>query len=238
MFVRFTMKSRNEKTGPIPVSTTSDNSCPESCALKKSGCYAKHGRLALIWREVNQGLWSKDWKAFCADIAALPAATFWRHNQAGDLPGFGDKIDSRKLASLVRANHGRRGFTYTHKPVLADRSAPNGANLADRNAANRAAVAHANANGFTVNLSADTLAQADALASLGIAPVVVILDQPEGQRHDAVTPQGRVVVTCPATYRDDTTCASCQLCQRQRKTIVGFPAHGPGRKAAAAIART
>jgi hypothetical protein len=34
------------------------------------------------------------------------------------------------------------------------------------------------------------------------------------------------VVICPATQRDDVSCASCQLCQRQRTAIVGFPAHG------------
>jgi len=52
------------------------------------------------------------------------------------------------------------------------------------------------------------------------------------------TPAGRKVATCPATYRDDVTCASCQLCQRKdRKVIVGFPAHGMRKKAASAIAR-
>ena len=30
----------------------------------------------------------------------------------------------------------------------------------------------------------------------------------------------------PATQRDDVSCATCQLCQRPRDTIVGFPAHG------------
>jgi hypothetical protein len=136
----------------------------------------------------------------------------------------GDAIDGKALRDLVKANAGKRGFTYTHKPM-------------DR-AGNRRAVAHANANGFTVNLSADTLAEADHLADLSIGPVVVVLDAAEGVRHDVLTPSGRKVATCPATYRDGVTCASCQLCARpNRKVIVGFPAHGVSKKAAAIIAR-
>lgn len=43
--------------------------------------------------------------------------------------------------------------------------------------------------------------------------------------------------TCPATYRDDVTCATCGLCaSTTRKVIVGFPAHGAAKRAAAAIA--
>jgi hypothetical protein len=133
-------------------------------------------------------------------------------------------IDHPALRQLVAANTGKRGFTYTHKPMHV--------------AANRVSVKHANEHGFTVNLSADTLAEADELAALNIAPVVVVLDAKEGERHDVTTPEGRKVATCPATYRDNVTCASCQLCQRRdRKVIVGFPAHGSGKKAAAAVAR-
>jgi hypothetical protein len=226
MQVHLTLASRNRKVGPIPVSTTTAASCPDACPLKAAGCYAKGGPLAMHWRKVTDGAAGTDWATFTATIAALPAGTFWRHNQAGDLPGHGDRIDATALHMLVEANAGKRGFTYTHKPVDG------------RHPLNRAAVAQANCNGFTVNLSADTLVEADTLAALNIGPVVVVQDAAEGERHDTVTPEGRKVVTCPATYRDDVTCASCQLCQRRdRKVIVGFPAHGSQKKKAAAIAR-
>ena len=98
-------------------------------------------------------------------------------------------------------------------------------------------MADANAGGFTVNLSANTLAHADELAALAIGPVAVVLDATEGERADAVTPAGRKVVTCPATYRDNVTCASCKLCAvADRKVIVGFPAHGFRAKKARAVA--
>ena len=62
------------------------------------------------------------------------------------------------------------------------------------------------------------------LADTGAGPVVVVLSS--DATANAVTPAGRRVVVCPATQRDDVSCATCQLCQRQRDTIVGFPAHG------------
>jgi hypothetical protein len=222
--VHLVLQTRNIKLGPIPTSTTTAVTCPDACPLKAKGCYAKSGPMAMHWRNVTENGAGTPWAEFTAKIANLPPGTFWRHNQAGDLPGLNNEIDATALRALVSANDGRRGFTYTHKPMTS--------------AKNRRAVAQANAGGFTVNLSADTLAEADELSELGIAPVVVILDSPEGERRDTVTPGGRAVATCPATYRDDVTCATCQLCQRQgRKVIVGFPAHGNGRKAAAAVAR-
>jgi hypothetical protein len=41
------------------------------------------------------------------------------------------------------------------------------------------------------------------------------------------------VVICPATYpKEEITCASCKLCAiPTRKSIIGFPAHGTGKKA-------
>jgi hypothetical protein len=96
-------------------------------------------------------------------------------------------------------------------------------------------VAYANAAGFTVNLSANNLAHADDLADLGIAPVVTVL--PADATDNTVTPKGRKVVICPATIRDDVSCATCGLCARLRDAIVGFPAHGASKRKAEAIAK-
>jgi hypothetical protein len=100
---------------------------------------------------------------------------------------------------------------------------------------NAALVKKANANGFTINLSANNLDHADALANLDVGPVVTIL--PTNARGPITTPQGRRVVVCPAVTNEATSCATCQLCQREdRKTIVGFPAHGVHKRKADAIA--
>lgn len=207
MQVHLTLKSANAKTGPIPVSTTEQASCPDDCTMKKE-CYAKSGPLALHWAAVSNGTRGTDWATFTATIAALPAGQLWRHNQAGDLPQADGTVDAVKLGQLVAANAGRRGFTYSHH----------------RDAVSIAWIRHANAWGFTVNLSANDLADADALADHAAGPVVVVL--PSTTTQNTTTPAGRVVVICPATQRDDVSCATCQLCQRQRAAIVGFPAHG------------
>ena len=207
MQAHITMKSANVKTGPIPVSTTTRDSCPADCAMK-SECYAASGPLALHWAAVSAGQRGTDWPTFTATIAQLPDGQLWRHNQAGDLPVAGGTVDPVKLGQLVAANAGKRGFTYSHH----------------RDAASIAWIRHANQWGFTVNLSANDLIDADTLADHQAGPVVVVL--PSTTTANTVTPAGRPVVICPATQRDDVSCATCQLCQRQRSAIVGFPAHG------------
>ena len=225
--VSLTLKSRNAKTGPIPVSTTTSTTCPDACPFKRTstsaqGCYADGGPLRIQWDKVSRGEAGHSWSDFLAQVGTLPANQLWRHNQAGDLPGVGDSIDGKAMYDLVVANTGKRGFTYTHKPM-------------DK-LANRDAVLHANASGFTVNLSANNLEHADELADLEIGPVVTVL--PMEQKENLTTPKGRKVVVCPATIRDDVSCMTCGLCARLRDAIIGFPAHGNGAKKANAIAMT
>lgn len=217
--VHLTLKSANVKTGPIPVSTTSKASCSDTCPFKDNGCYAESGPLALHWRAVTAGERGLDWTSFCDAIAQLPDGQLWRHNQAGDLPGIGDYINPAAMQLLIDANKGRRGFTYTHKPATPE---------------NLELIRAANAAGFTVNLSANNLAHADALADTGAGPVVTVL--PINAPAKMTTPAGRPVITCPAQTRDDVSCADCQLCARaDRPTIIGFLAHGTGAKKAEKI---
>jgi hypothetical protein len=224
--IHFKRRSGNEKTGPIPVTTTTAKTCSSLCAFLKNGCYAANFRLGMHWQKVTTETAGGTWEAGMAKIAKLKPGTLWRHNQAGDLPGIDSHIDESELASLVAANRGKRGFTYTHKPVLGDSSLAR---------ANRAMIADANANGFTINLSANNLAHADKLAALAIGPVAVVL--PADQTRATKTPEGRHVAVCPATISDKVTCATCGLCAvKDRKAIVGFPAHGAAKKKASAVA--
>lgn len=209
--VHLSLKSGNVKTGPIPVSTTGRDTCPVDCAVR-AACYASSGPLALHWNAVSNGSRGTDWSGFVSAVASLPEGQLWRHNQAGDLPGNGHTVDPVALGQLVHSNIGKRGFTYSHY----------------RDAASLQWIKHANAWGFTVNLSGNDLQDADTLADTGAGPVVCVL--PSHQTQNTVTPKGRRVVVCPATQRDDTSCATCQLCQRQRDVIVGFPAHGTRRR--------
>jgi hypothetical protein len=219
--VAFTRISGNEKTGFIPVTTTEESTCPDNCSLKNNGCYAKFGRVSMHWRKISAGERGGSWDALCAEVEKLPRKQLWRHNVAGDLPGLNNLIDTNRLAQLVEANRGKRGFTFTHKPV----------GLKGLELFNARAIRAANKNGFTINLSADSLAQADELVALDIAPVAVVLPLYASERVSK-TPAGNTVVVCPATrFKTKVTCETCQLCAVvSRKCIVGFPAHGVRKK--------
>lgn len=219
--VHLTLKSRNEKVGPIPVSTTESKTCPTSCPFKKSGCYADGGPLALFWGKVDRGMAGVSWDEFCGQVAALPEGQLWRHNQAGDLPSDGKAIDYVAFKSLVDANKGRKGFTYTHHDPLIGQNAHY--------------ISMANAEGFTVNLSGNNLRHADQLAALEIGPVVAVVaeDHPE----HSTTPEGRKVIVCPEQTGKAKSCAECGLCQKvNRAVIVAFRAHGVSKRKAIAIA--
>lgn len=208
--VALTPISRNEKTGPIPVSTTESSTCPPSCSQFDT-CYAKYGHLSIHWKKIDEGLRGMSWDEFCERIAKLPKNQLWRHNQAGDLPGDGENIDPDALLKLIKANLGKRGFTYTHYPLTPE---------------NVEAIEAANDLGFTVNVSCDSLTDSDRIAQITSAPQSVILHSEE-KRHALYTPAGRKVVVCPATYRDDMTCMRCGVCaETGNRAVIGFPAHG------------
>lgn len=212
--VTFAHRSGNRKTGPMPVSMTDMQSCASSCPMRDKGCYAEFGKLRFHWERVaTRGI---SWRDFCGEVAALLPDTLWRHNEAGDLPGRGDELDVVAFRQLVSANAKARarGFTFTHKPLTT--------------ALERDAVRCANEKGFTVNLSADSLAHADDLLDLAVGPVAVVLptDAPQHGR----TPKGRAVVVC-LNETQGLTCAECELCAKaDRHSVVGFRAHGQAKE--------
>lgn len=217
MWVSFTKKSGNRKVGPIAVSTTEEKSCPVECPLNGTDCYARFGPLGIHWKKVKEGDRGDNWSGFCKRLRELPALSLFRHNQAGDLPqNKRGTIDFNKVRQLVAAAKHLRGWTYTHYD-------PNKEH-------NKKAIKYCNDNNFTVNLSADSLTQADEYSKMDIGPVTVILPQnaePMGNK----TPEGRPIVVCPAQTNEDIACSDCKLCQiKDRKSIVGFLAHGTAKK--------
>lgn len=214
--VLFTLRSGNAKTGPIPITISERGTCPSACAFYEGACYAEYHKLGWHWRLLSEGKRGIPWAAFLDKIAGLPEGQLWRHNEAGDLAGEDGNIDRVKLAQLVAANAGRRGFTYTHKPMFRR----GGVTVA---LANVMAVDHANKRGFTINLSADTISEADKLRALEIAPVVLTV--PVDAVLPRKTPGGHRLVMCPA-QTNQMTCEECGLCAEQRKSIVVFRAHG------------
>ena len=226
-WVTLTMVSGNRKVGAIPVSTTDKDSCPKECGAAKD-CYAKFGKLSMHWSKVGEGMRGFIWSMFCKAVKRLPKFQPWRHNQAGDMPkdeqlpdDSCDRMDRDMAIELAKAAKHTRGWTYTHYVPTDEHNA---SVIRDVNEM------HNGKQGLVINLSADTLAQADEYSDLGIAPVVVTL--PLGTPHRGNrTPAGRQIVVCPAQTQDDMTCARCQLwAVRDRKSVVGFIAHGTAKK--------
>jgi hypothetical protein len=215
----FSRISGNKKTGPMPVTMTAADTCPDSCPFKGAGCYAEVGPIRIHWRKVpDTGI---DTAQLCRLIRTIPGQMLWRHNQAGDLPGKGERINVTELQAIVRANRGRRGFTYTHKQVIGQPR-------------NLAAIRAATAAGFTVNLSADNAADADSLAKTGL-PAVVVMPTESGKVTR--TPAGRKIVLCPNEFNSRIQCVNCGLCYlKDRPYIIGFKAKGKNKKLVNTIA--
>lgn len=211
MKYQFTKMSANIKTGPLPTTITQKASCPSNCSLRGNGCYAENFPLRLHWDRIDsKGLNIKD---LCSLISKIPKKSLWRHNVAGDLAHNDQKICSDTLDAIIAANRNKRGFTYTHHEL---------------NDHNRAQITKANAKGFAVNVSCDSIEQLKNAKGL---PRVVVLDSNE--KRKSFDSAGEKIVTCPATYRDDINCASCGICADiNRSYVIGFPAHGTKKKTA------
>ena len=209
MRLSLTKRSSNKKTGPIPVSTSSSDTCPSSCPWQDNGCYADGGPLKIHWRKLDNEERGISFGEFLKEIAKLPQGTLWRHNQAGDLHHTNGRIHLTFIKALVKANKDKRGFTYTHHLIE---------NNNKTSKENRNAIAYANSSGFTINLSANSIEHADRLVKLNIAPITTVV--PENQTTGFRTPDGNKVVICPAAIRDDITCQTCKLCAiSTRKSI-------------------
>ena len=194
--------SANVKTGNIPQTYTDKQSCPPSCGAF-DGCYAKQAHTNIHWNKAD-----KSYNELIAFIKNMPRNQLWRHNVAGDLMGIGEEIDTQALDTLVKANKGKKGFTYTHKK------------------SNIQALKLANSNGFTINLSCDNVAEVGKYFKLGLPVVAISSSLDKVEYFDGVK-----MVRCPAEYNDKTDCVKCQLCAIPNRAFgIKFTAHGTAKK--------
>jgi hypothetical protein len=220
MLTAFTKISSNVKTGPIPTTTSDRATCPTTCPFYDKGCYAKSGPQAIHWGKVSAGERGHEWGQFMTLIRKLQRGQLWRHNVSGDLPHVDGTINGEQVAQLVDANRGRKGYTYTHHVL---------------NEVNLGVIKYANAAGFTVNVSTESVEVADQVMSEHGIPAVAVVPSDNVQRFYK-TSSGRKVITCPATIHENVTCATCGLCQQaDREFVIAFPAHGTAKKTVNAI---
>lgn len=207
-----TQISHNKKTGPIAVSSTGWSSCPPTCGAREI-CYAMKGYHTRIHADkITREERGVPPEQFIKQVAALPPATLFRHDVAGDLWHNRGRIDRTLLKLLTQAtSHLRAAWTYTHhKP----------------DSWNQYAIRKASAEGFTVNLSTEDLDQAVALKRRGYPVTCIVKDMPETFRHKGVT-----FIRCPHQVDGGKTqCISCgdghPLCSRAgRSFIIAFEEH-------------
>jgi len=216
-----TPKSGNAKTGPVAVTTSSRATCSPTCPFFQNGCYADGGPLRFHWDKVSRGERGKPWREHLADLAALPAGSQLRLNQAGDLPATDGKISRLYARALAAAVKHLKAWTYSHHKLTPS---------------NLQILRFLNGQGLTVNCSTESESAADAAVAAGL-PAVLTVDSAE-TRAQWSTAAGNRVIVCPAQQRDGVTCSDCMLChKRGRRVVVAFLAHGTGkRKAQAALA--
>ena len=221
MQVALTLVSSNSKTGPIPTSTSERSTCWTGCPFYNKGCYAKSGPQNIHWTAVSAGERGYVWDEFVSQIRKLKRGQLWRHNVSGDLPVVADGvIDGAKVAQLADANRGRQGYTYTHHPLTDN---------------NLQVIKDANAKGFTINASTESVEVADSIMSEHGIPAVAVVHSDKTDRF-YTTSSGRKVITCPATIHDNVNCSTCGLCQQSdRQFVIAFPAHGNAKKTVNAI---
>ncbi len=209
MTLKYSLSAGNSKTGAMLLVRSPRSTCPESCGLKGNGCYAENFPLALHW--LKQDTVGVDFATVLYAVRTLPKKALWRLFEAGDFEPSSENpelISSQQVISLLAANKDKRGFGYTHYPVLP----------------NLEVLQLMNSSGLTINASADSLEQAGAYFSLGLPTVVVVA---ENFPKDIVVDGLRIIVCPNQSTPNKPTCLQCQMCAKpDRDYVIGFRAHG------------
>lgn len=213
--------SGNTKTGPMPVTYRTADTCPTSCPFlpaNQGGCYGS-GRIFGIAAKYASELTVE--KAASILARSPRGAKYLRDRVVGDVVANDGSFDITYVETIagVARDAGLIPFGYTHHW---------GAMTADD-------VARTVTSGYVMNASCETADDITRAVSLGMPAVVTGDAWADG---DVVA--GRRIVTCPAQTRDDVDCSSCGLCAKpNRAATVRFLVHGPTKMAARAIdART
>lgn len=206
--------SQNRKTGPVALATYRvQGSCPTSCPLMGSGCYAenhtRNGGASPFGVAARGTILEDDYSPLVEAIASLGAARMIRLNVAGDYlledgtPDFG---------YIEATNHAHRQavISYTHAWRQLD-----------------PAWFHEKTR---PNASCDSVeGLREALAAGWNA---VIVDPGDRYPQGLELAPGHKAVVCPYET-SGRQCVDCGLCARTRPSVVVFGVHGARRKKAA-----
>lgn len=220
--VHVVARSANRKTGPIPVTYRTQDTCPLDCPFlpggEFGGCYGT-GRLFASARKYSGSLDLERaiWKV---RLGMADGARYLRDRVVGDVVTPDGTLDRDYVAGIAQlaTENGLLAFGYTHAWRLFT--------LPDLTWLRRLT-------GYVMNASTETIGDVKTALLTGLPVTIVNDDIPEGTMI-----AGKRVVTCPAETRQNVTCASCGLCaKRDRTAIIRFTTHGTAvAKAQAAVA--
>lgn len=200
----------NRKTGPVHVTMASQASCPSTCPLLHSGCYAESGPQGFQTARVNRSS-ARDPKVIArAEAQAIKGLS-------GDRPMrlhvVGDASTSPAARILSRAVDKWKHpvWSYTHAWRKVKRIAWGK---------------------VSILASCETTADVKSARDKGYATALVV---DRFQSTKAYTVDGVKVIPCPAQTHEDVQCTSCKLCWndgrlRAMNATIAFEAHGSGAK--------
>lgn len=228
----------NSKTGDIIQSYTGRDTCPQRCPFKGNGCYADSIYTRRVWERCGNPMDSRHVSSEEDLYIALLGATashaqkgekrvLFRHNVAGDLAEEGTndlslwRVNSLEKA-IKRINLAMggvvtlKGYTYTHCTI---------------DSYNSAVIRTANARGFTINYSCETVKEVMDAVEYGCTAVLTAPDADKA--IDELERANLRACQCPAQISNKTTCATCGACANaHRKAVIVFQTHGSSVKKA------
>ena len=162
MSFKLIINNQSRKVGDMPTSYSPRKTCPDTCSLKKNGCYGEKFPIRLHWDRYSNDQ-NDNWNEFVESVRKFRQENpkrLWRYNIVGDIVGNNTKIDFPRLKKLVKANNAGDVIAYTHKYVREE---------------NLAHIRYAVKRGFNINLSADTTEDAISLHKKTKLPTTAVL---------------------------------------------------------------
>lgn len=193
----------------------SQQSCPRSCPFLNNGCYAEQGMTGIHTKRLNKGKASPLAlaKEEHCQILGLAGDKPLRLHVVGDCKTTAAARWVSMAAEVYQSRHEMPVWTYTH----AWRDVP------------REAWGE-----VSVLASCETEEQAEQAMQAGYAACITLPALPTRGRAWK-TWRGHTIIPCPEQTRRSDSCTTCRLCWddkalRDRRAVIGFGAHGSGRK--------
>ena len=206
-------RSDNSKIGLVHATYASQNSCPTTCPLKNSGCYAESGPMGIWTRKVNRA--APDATGLEVALAEAEAITSTLSGNLNlRLHVVGDCASTEAAAIVAKAalsvmRRGNKVWTYTHASKMVDRKAWEG---------------------VSVLASAETADEVHEAQAAGWATAVVL---PEFKDDKLYEEDGMKILPCVNQTRG-AKCIDCRLCWdaprlAKQGITIGFKVHGARR---------